>query len=291
MISIIIPAHNESQVIGRCLQALLVGSAPGELDIVVVCNGCSDDTATVAREFGSCVRVIETDLASKAHALNLGDEAARGFPRIYADADVVITVAGVRALACRLDKGDVLAVAPTAKVDVDGCFWAVRAVFEIRALLPSAREGIGGSGVYALSEAGRRRFGKFPDLTADDGYVRIQFQSEERTTLPAVTSTVFPPRKLKGLIATKTRAHYGSFELARLFPGLWQNRGESNHQSLLGLLGHPRLWVKLAIYALVTIVARGRARKRLRAHSAVWERDDTSRAVAAVSSMPGEGRC
>jgi glycosyltransferase involved in cell wall biosynthesis len=280
MVSVIIPAHNESSVIARTLQAMTAGAEPGELDLIVVCNGCTDDTASVAARFGSQVRVIETGISGKPNALNLGDLAAAAFPRIYADADVVIDIETIRALARRLEAGDVLAVAPTPSFDLTGCSWPVRACFDIRSLLPSAQEGIGGSGVYALSEAGRGRFSEFPALTADDGYVRIQFQAEERETLAHVSSTVFPPRTIKDLIATKTRAHYGSFELASLFPKLWQNRGESNNKSLIRLFKDVRLWPKLAIYCLVTTVTRRRARKRLRGGVSVWERDNTSRAAA-----------
>jgi len=280
MISVIIPAHNESSVIARTLKAMTDGTAPGELEVIVVCNGCTDDTAAVAHRFVPAVRVIETGVAGKTHALNLGDEAAEGFPRIYADADVVISAETIRVLARRLEQGDVLAVAPTPSFDLTGCSWPVRACFDIRSLLPSAQEGIGGSGVYALSEAGRGRFREFPMLTADDGYVRIQFLEQERETLRSASSTVFPPRTLTGLIATKTRAHFGSYELACRFPRLWLNRGESNNQSLIRLFKDLRLWPKLAIYCLVTAIAKRRAKTRLRSAVTGWERDNTSRATA-----------
>src|ERR1017187_9023596 len=102
MISIVIPAFNERSVIARTLKAMTDGANPGELDVIVVCNGCTDDTATIARGFGRPVRVIETKLGSKPHALNLGDQAAVTFPRIYADADVVISINTIRGLANRL---------------------------------------------------------------------------------------------------------------------------------------------------------------------------------------------
>ena len=85
MTSVIIPAHNEDTVIGRLLQGLTRAETEAQradsLDIVVVCNGCSDRTAEIARAFGEPVHVIETEVASKSHALRLGDEAARSFPR------------------------------------------------------------------------------------------------------------------------------------------------------------------------------------------------------------------
>src|SRR4051794_10857255 len=50
--SIVIPAHNEEAVLARCLRVLLAGSQPGELDVIVVANACTDRTAEIAREAG-----------------------------------------------------------------------------------------------------------------------------------------------------------------------------------------------------------------------------------------------
>jgi hypothetical protein len=259
---------------------MTAGALPGELDVIVVCNGCTDDTASVAGNFGSPVRVIETILAGKTLALNLGDKAATSFPRVYADADVHITIGTIRTLANRLKTGDVLAVAPIANIDLKDCSWLVRAYYEIRSLLPSGREGIGGSGVYALSEAGRSRFREFPKLTADDGYVRIQFKPEERETLTPVSSTVFAPRTVRNLIITKTRSQYGSLELASRFPQLWKNKGDNNDTALVELFRRPRLWHKLSVYCFVTLMAKRRARIRMRTGNTTWARDETSRVAA-----------
>jgi len=280
MISVIVPAHNERSVISRTLKTMTARAIPGELDVIVVCNGCTDDTAAVAGSFGPPVRVIETGLAGKTLALNLGDKAATFFPRIYADADVHITIETMRTLANRLETGDVLAVAPIANIDLKDCSWLVRAYYEIRSLLPSGREGIGGSGVYALSEAGRGRFREFPKLTADDGYVRIQFKPEERETLTSASSTVFAPRTVWDLITTKTRSHYGSLELASRFPDLWKNKGDNNDTALVELFRRPLLWHKLSVYCIVTIIAKRRARIRMRTGNTTWLRDETSRVAA-----------
>lgn len=280
MISVIVPAHDEAGVIERTLRAMTSGSAPGELEVIVVCNGCTDDTAGIARRFSPMVKVLETPIAGKAHALNLGDAAAIGFPRVYADADVVIAPDAIRRLAECLNEPGVLAVAPTPDFDLSACSWGVRAVYQIRSLLPSSRDGIGGSGVYALSEAGRSHFGEFPALTSDDGYVRIQFAEHERRMLPDARSRVFPPKTLKDLIATKTRAHYGTLELAARFPQLWQSRYQRNHDSLAKLFRYPWLWPQLSMYCLVTLVAKQRARTRMRHGVVQWERDQTSRATA-----------
>src|ERR1051325_3119615 len=121
MISVIIPAHNESLVIARTLKILLAGAAADELDVVVVCNACTDDTAKIARSFGYPVRVVETEVGGKTHALNIGARIARTFPRIYVDADVEVSLEAIRAISRRLERGDVLAVAPAPCFDVSGC--------------------------------------------------------------------------------------------------------------------------------------------------------------------------
>ena len=57
--SVVIPAHNEAKVIGRCLSGLLEGMAPGELEVIVVCNGCTDGSEDVARQFLEHTAVLE----------------------------------------------------------------------------------------------------------------------------------------------------------------------------------------------------------------------------------------
>ena len=51
MTTVIIPAHNEESEIARCLDALRPSDRPAELQVIVVCNGCTDGTASVARSF------------------------------------------------------------------------------------------------------------------------------------------------------------------------------------------------------------------------------------------------
>ena len=287
MISIVIPARNEAGAIARTLNALTQGVLPGELDIIVVCNGCTDNTAEIAGRYGNPVRVAQIAIANKSRALNFGDRnACSAFPRIYVDADVEISLDTIRALACRLSKGDVLAVAPTAQIDISGCSWPVRWFLQIASLLPSAKEGIGSSGVYALSRAGRSRFDEFPNLIADDAYVRMQFKPQETETIATLSSAVFPPRKMKDLIRVRTRIRYGHIELARLFPQRWRNREHRNNKAILTLFKQLTLWPKLIIYCYVMIIARIKATRRFHKSFCRWERDDTSRIAIARSSKP-----
>jgi glycosyltransferase involved in cell wall biosynthesis len=279
-VSVVIPAHNEEEVIGRCLDALLSTSEPGELEIVVVCNGCTDRTADVAREYSAGVKVIETPVASKAAALNLGDSAVSGFPRFYVDADVTLPLQSVRRIAARLTNGEALAAAPAMDVDVRASSWTVQAYYRVWADLPYVREGMVGVGVYALSEDGRRRFDEFPDVIADDGYVRMLFSSAERVRVDDAPVRVHAPSRLEDLVRIKTRSRLGRYELRKRFPKLvaGERATKSYRTAMWAIVARPWLWPAATVYAIVVLQSRRRALKQLPSlEDYVWERDQSSR--------------
>ena len=278
MISVVIPAHNEANVIGRCLTAMTRGARPGELEVIVVCNGCTDDTAAVARGFEPLVKVIETPVPSKSNALNLGDEAASGFPRFYVDADVVLALESIREVAGRLEGQEVLAAAPRVEFDLHDRRWPVRAFYQVWGNLPYCRQGMIGSGVYAVSRAGRARFDRFPQLTADDAFVRLHFKPQERLTVESCSFLVTVPVSLGGIIRIKTRSHFGNRELRRAFPHLWENESGGTYGGLFRLWRRPSLWPALAVYGYVKVASRFRARwKDAFGDARHWERDETAR--------------
>ena len=128
-LSVVIPAHNEADVIDRCLRRLDLDDATAEIDIIVVANGCTDDTADRARSHAG-VTVVETETGSKAHALRLGDDAARYWPRIYLDADVEVDISTLEALGRVLEEDGVEAACPRLDVQLDNSDWAVRAYYD-----------------------------------------------------------------------------------------------------------------------------------------------------------------
>lgn len=280
MISIIIPAHNEAQVIRRCLEQATSSLGPGEAEVIVVCNGCSDDTAKIAKAYGAPVRVIETAIPSKVHALNLGDEAAAGFPRVYMDADIRMEGRTIRRIAEVLNEGPCLAASPTMNMDLERSSWFVRAYYRIWGALPYTREGFMGVGVYALSEAGRRRFDRFPEVIADDGYVRMLFDHSERVAVPDCVSVVVGPAQLRDLIKIKTRSRLGFYQLRRRFPELAAREaaGKQYGRASRGILAHPLLWPSALVYLAVNLIAKYRARRQVdRIGQYTWERDESSR--------------
>jgi glycosyltransferase involved in cell wall biosynthesis len=277
--SIVIPANNEARVIERGLSAILDGSIPGELEIVVVCNGCSDDTADRARRFGSRVKVLETPTPSKVHALNLGDQHATAFPRFYVDADIQISAGAIRDVAALLRAGSpILVAAPRAVVAYEDRPFLVRAFYRIWTRLPYFSENMIGSGVYAFSREGRARFDQFPEITADDEFARLTVSPQERSASSATTFTIHPPRTIHGLLEIMTRARSGMYEFRDKFPQLTANNNTNPGRSLRVIATSPSMWLDAPIYLGVMSLAKLRAHQRQhQGRTRAWERDDSSR--------------
>jgi glycosyltransferase involved in cell wall biosynthesis len=275
--SVVIPAHNEESTIGRTLRSLLEGSAPGELEVIVVCNGCTDATASVARSVSPPPTVAELPQPSKVAALNEGDRLATRFPRLYVDADIEMGIEATRAVIALLASGGALCAAPLPDYDCSLSSRAVGRYYEIWRQLPYFNEDPMGCGVYGLSEAGRARFDTFPELIADDEFVLEQFDRTERKSLSDHTFRVHPPLDARTLTRTRTRAYRGNRQLAqsglsRFPPAAGAQRG------LARLARHPGNWSGIGSYVSITMVAKLRARTK----GLTWERDNSSRTGSSV---------
>ena len=278
MISIIIPAHNEEAVIKSCLIELFPGIEANEFEVIVVCNGCSDRTADVVRSISPMIDCVEVEKPSKTNALNVGDSHAHYYPRIYLDSDVRISYSDMKKMVEFLGHSQLLAVSPCMNMEMGHSSWAVRAFYEVWSRLPYCKAGLIGVGVYALSEEGRSRFHVFPDIIADDGYIRLLFGSDERGAVPGVYSTVVAPANLVSLIKIKTRSRLGGYELKEKYPALFTNDDKDYSAAFSDMFSSWRSWPQVVVYVLVNIVTRVRAKfVASRSGYSVWERDESSR--------------
>ena len=295
MTSVVITARNEAAVLGRCLDSLLADAEPGEFDIVVVANGCTDDTARVAAARRG-VRVIDRVEPGKAGALNVGDAVARGFPRLYLDADVVLTSADLREMAVAVRAAaaggaGVLAAAPRRELDVTGSPLAVRAFYAINSRLPVYRDGLFGRGVIALAEQGRARFTEFPNLVADDLFLDSLFTATEKCQVNQVTARVCAPRTTRDLIRRLIRVRAGNAAM-RAAAGSAAAPATVRRAARLSWLSDvvlPRPWLLPAAlcYVTLTLIASHRARQ-VKDVPTAWGRDESSRRVVAAS-ISGDG--
>lgn len=279
-VSVVIPAHNEGQVIERCLRKLLEHAEPNEVEVVVVANGCTDETVQRAKSF-SGVRVLETSRPSKVDALNLGDRTANAYPRIYLDADVELDIYAVRDLVRELNRESILAAAPRITWDLTNSNFLVRAFYRIWRRQSYFSIGHVGSGVYAVSKEGHQRMSQFPNLTADDEYVRRLFSKSERGTAMNSTFTVAAPRTLKGLVSIKTRSRRGNLELDQKLQPAPEGSWQRNRVFVTSVMLRPQLWFSAAVYAWVVFRTQLKARASLANANQIWERDLTSRQASA----------
>jgi glycosyltransferase involved in cell wall biosynthesis len=273
-ISIVIPAHDEEAVIARLLGSLRDRSEDDE--IIVVCDGCSDRTAEIARSFAG-VEVLEQARGGKPSALNTGDRRATRFPRFFVDADIVVTATALHEVAKLMTDG-IEAGAPRCQVDLRLSSWTVRRFYDIWTRLPYFTEGILGSGVVGLSARGRGRFSEFPPVIDDDEFVRRLFGVDERVRRTAGSFTVTAPAWVYPLIRIKTRSRLGIMQLDRLQGPAHSSTGASGRSVTRNLLTSPRLWPSMAVFVLVRVLVGIRARWRFRRQDFEgWARDESSR--------------
>ena len=282
VVSVIVPAHSEARVIGRLLGPIVSPAAPGdrpdELDVIVVANGCTDDTAAVAASFGPPVRVLSIAEASKRAALVAGDAAARGFPRIYADADVELGARDIKALDAALRRSGVLAVAPERELALAGRPWLVRWYFAVWTQLPEVRRGIFGRGVVGVSESGHARITNLPPLMADDLAASLSFAPGERVITADARVIVHPPRTAADLLRRRVRAAVTVTQIEQT-AGAPAATARTRPADLLAIARTgPGMAARVLVFMAVAVFARLRARRAVaRGDYSTWLRDESSR--------------
>jgi hypothetical protein len=287
--SVVIAAHNEAAVIGACLDSLLADSASGDLDITVVPNGCTDTTAEVAEARG--VRVMEIETASKPAALNAAEAVAVGFPRVYIDADIVVSGADIRNVCRALAKDHVsgagwLAAVPHRQLDLDGRPWPVRAYFAISSRHPAFQTGLFGRGMIAISEAGHARIDRFPDMVADDLFLDSLFTEAEKVCVDTVVAVVAAPLRTRALVHRLARVRRGNAAMrtAGASGTLGINVRPPQRMAWLRdvVLRQPRLAPAGVAYVVISVVAALLAKRSLE-EDTTWERDESTR----IRKAPG----
>ncbi|MCR2823912.1 glycosyltransferase family 2 protein [Microbacterium sp. zg.Y909] len=274
--SVIVPAHNESAVIERTLRGLADVSIAGSLDIHVICNGCSDDTALRAGSVPG-VRVTTLDVASKTAAINEGARTAAAAPRIVLDADIDLPSAAIPGLLRALQRPGVYAGRPPFHYDTLDSGSLVRAYYRARSRIPALSGALWGAGIYALTGAGIDRVGCLPNVTADDFYVDALFTSGEKAIPLSPPVRVRTPLTTGALLAVLTRSRRG-------VSALGHDAGPHTLASVLRTIRGPRSLTDAAVFIILTGLGRRRASQSVGVTR--WERDDSRRSGG---ETPSEG--
>lgn len=274
-VAVIVPACNEEMIIAKCLRALSRQTFEGMIEVVVVINGSVDRTAKVVADQRSHIEargwklnILELRSASKTAALNAGDAVVDPDIRIYLDADAILSRNAVEALAEALAGRQPRLAAPQLHLaQGDGILSRICGAVWIG--LPPISDDVVGGGCYAVNRAGRARFGEFPNVIADDGFVRAHYNRSERVLVRSANCKIPFPDDEK-LVKVFGRWLHGNLELVEM--GLVADDKHLLLRRLRALAVSPSLWLGFPIFLFARFRARRVAYRQFRAQDGRWDR-------------------
>lgn len=265
--SVIIPAHDEERAIRATLLVLLESAGAGDFEVIVVANGCTDATAEVARaagaELGLPIEVVEISAASKTAALNAGDRIATAFPRVYLDADVACPTSTLRSMVGTLHHAGIELAVATRRLDLEHASGWVRRYYRAWSSLPRVRAEFSGRGAYAFSREGRARFGRFPEIVADDFWAVRQVAPDRAVIVPEEV-VIRPPMDLASLVHVRSRIYAGNRSA-----GIPTDRSTTGRSDVMFLIRHPHHWPAAAVFIGINVYVKAIGVRR---HSAGRDR-------------------
>jgi poly-beta-1,6-N-acetyl-D-glucosamine synthase len=231
-VTVILAVRNVAAELVARVENLLEQQYPSELlDIVIACNGCTDDTELVARTLAASsprvTVVCSAAEAGKAGALNAGAAIAGGEVLVFADARQRFDPRAVCELVAPLRDAKVggatgrLLIGSTADAVVAGVghYWQL----ETQLRLAESRTGsvVGATGaIYAVR---RRLFQPLPPgVLLDDVYLPMSVvrQGYRMGMAPAAVAYDRPSVDGAAEYRRRVRTLVGNLELLRLMPGL-----------------------------------------------------------------------
>lgn len=258
LVSVIVPAYNERNVVGRTIRSVLENDYP-HMEIIFVDDGSTDGTAdAVEREFAGnpYVHIIRQTNGGKAAALNNGIQQSNGEIIVGLDADTQFPEQTISRLMRHFGNPRVGAVAGNVKVgnrinlitrwqaleyitsqNVDRLAYAqLNAV----TVVPGA---IGAWRRQALEEVG----GYLTDTLAEDMDLtwRIRRQGWKIETEAGAIAFTEAPATTQAFVKQRFRWSYGTLQC------LWKHRSALFHYGWFGWVGLPTLWLFQIVFQIL----------------------------------------
>lgn len=280
--SIIIPAYNETSVISKTLSKLLEDQRLNNVEIIVVCNACTDSTAEKTNNFKTknadyferqkiTLSLIETPLASKTNAINLGIKHTNSDNIILLDADISISGENILCLLDEMQISGALVASPAVKFIYKNSNFFVKAYYRV-AEKSFYNLHLRISNVIAISKEGQLKLNYLPNVIADDEFIRLSFPENERLVVKKCHFQFSCPKNINSLIKTLTRVKIGNMQLAKL--------KTKNLVSQPNFKRELKISPNLVIFGIIKLIALFRAYWQVTTNSAPkWERDESTRKV------------
>ena len=228
-VTVVVPAYNEAVGIERAVRSFAASDYP-DLEVVVVDDGSSDDTASIVGALVSDrVRLVRQDNAGKAAALNTGISLSAGDVVVMVDGDTVFEPDTVRRLVEPLADERVGAVSGNTKVGnragllgrwqhieyVSG-FNLDRRMYEVLQCTPTVPGAIGAFRRDVLTEVG----GVSGDTLAEDTDLTLAIGRTGRRVVYADDARAWTeaPSTLGGLWRQRYRWSFGTMQ------AVWKHR-------------------------------------------------------------------
>jgi glycosyltransferase involved in cell wall biosynthesis len=199
-ISVVIPVLNDARLLENCLAALAVQSRLPD-EVIVVDNGCTDDSVAVARRYGA--RVVTERRPGITAASARGFDAAAGSIIARCDADSVVPPTWLAQIERTLDAApDAVAVTgPATFYNLGGVRGLLARAFYIHGYFISMRVLLGHNVLFGSNCAVRADFWRFvsESVPRDDSEVHDDMDLSYR--LPATSRVVFDRALVVGISA------------------------------------------------------------------------------------------
>lgn len=278
--TVIIAAYNEANIIQNTLRVLtgdnFIANDKSSFQVMVVCNGCSDNTAELVTQNFPQVHCCSIQPASKALAIQKAESFNPGFPRLYLDADIELSKSDALFLFAQASNtSPATLLIPSSVTNSEQSSNAVKRFYTIWEKTPYTQILGYGAGAYLLNKAGRERFNIWPELIADDAFVRSQFSSEEIQIATDCKVSVKAPKDLKSLIKVKARSKHGNLQLRRYLE--LNKHHKYDHKKPMSLSSVSTNIVDKIVYVLINVTALAIAKAQHLTGSKKWLRDHSNR--------------
>ena len=234
--SVVLAVHDEAARIGARLDELLmlIRSTGCWGEVIIVADGCTDETAALARAHpGPGVRVIELpENEGKARALSRGSELAKGDILVFADARQRWAAMSLQRLLENFNRPEVGAVsgelvldAPDGTLGGVGLYWRYEKWLRRNEGRLHSTVGVSGS----ISAVRRELFRVIPQgVLLDDVYWPLQVVMQGHRVVYDDRAIAYDrlPERVKDEFFRKVRTQSGNFQLAAMLPQAllpWRN--------------------------------------------------------------------